>query len=215
MPSFDLIRMVAEIDTGHRLIEHKSQCGNPHGHRYKIEICVSGHSLDSVGLVVDFSLLKSRLGGWLKEYWDHTMVLETTDPLVQAMYGNNVGYATEPETEEDDSDDSDADFKELVRYGAEESAVGPKDMRKPCFLLPYAPSAENMAMFLYEVICPRLFKKELKNGTFRVKWIRIYETPNCAVTYPAEGGVYNPLVTPEDARYLIARLKERSVNKEG
>jgi 6-pyruvoyltetrahydropterin/6-carboxytetrahydropterin synthase len=70
-----------EIDAGHRLLEHEGKCKNYHGHRYVFEVTVTAPELDSVGRVIDFSVVKEGFGGWLDKYWDHGMILESEDPL--------------------------------------------------------------------------------------------------------------------------------------
>jgi 6-pyruvoyltetrahydropterin/6-carboxytetrahydropterin synthase len=35
--------------------------------------------LDALGRVIDFSELKTRLGGWIDTYWDHGFVLHEDD----------------------------------------------------------------------------------------------------------------------------------------
>lgn len=70
-----------EFDAGHRLVGHESKCANLHGHRYRAEITVSAPELDGVGRVVDFSVVKKEVGGWIDEHWDHNMILHVDDPL--------------------------------------------------------------------------------------------------------------------------------------
>ena len=53
-----------EFDAGHRIPSHKSQCRNLHGHRYAIEITLSGDVIHSEGvsddgMVMDFSDVKA------------------------------------------------------------------------------------------------------------------------------------------------------------
>lgn len=74
-----------EIDAGHRLRRHESKCANAHGHRYAFEITVTGQRLDEVGRVIDFGKIKEVVGGWLDEEWDHGMLLEHGDPLVEFL----------------------------------------------------------------------------------------------------------------------------------
>lgn len=70
-----------EIDTGHRLMGHESKCRNVHGHRYVFEVEVSAPELDKVGRVIDFSVIKTELGGWLDEHWDHAFIYQKGDPI--------------------------------------------------------------------------------------------------------------------------------------
>jgi 6-pyruvoyltetrahydropterin/6-carboxytetrahydropterin synthase len=76
-----------EIDCGHRLAHHEGKCRSYHGHHYGFEFtcCQVDEKLDEVGRVVDFSVIKELVGGWLDEHWDHGMLLEWDDPLVELM----------------------------------------------------------------------------------------------------------------------------------
>ena len=69
-----------EWDAMHRLHGHEGKCKAFHGHRYAAEITVRAESLDRLGRVVDFSVLKSEVGGWIDRNWDHTAILERNDP---------------------------------------------------------------------------------------------------------------------------------------
>jgi 6-pyruvoyltetrahydropterin/6-carboxytetrahydropterin synthase len=70
-----------EIDAGHRLQKHETKCRNLHGHRYVFEVTVEAMSLDEVGRVIDFGVLKHTLGGWLNDVLDHGFIIEQGDPL--------------------------------------------------------------------------------------------------------------------------------------
>jgi 6-pyruvoyltetrahydropterin/6-carboxytetrahydropterin synthase len=73
-------RLIA-FDAGHRVWGHEGKCANLHGHRYTVEVTARGE-LDSIGRVIDFSVLKERLGGWVERNWDHGVILHQGDPLV-------------------------------------------------------------------------------------------------------------------------------------
>lgn len=72
-----------EFDAGHRLVGHESKCAHLHGHRYAVEVTVllTG-SLDKVGRVVDFSVIKEKLGGWIDDNLDHAFIANAKDPIV-------------------------------------------------------------------------------------------------------------------------------------
>lgn len=70
------------FDTAHRLYGHEGKCANLHGHRYTADIQAQADQLDQLGRVIDFSVIKARIGGWLDKHWDHATILQTTDPLV-------------------------------------------------------------------------------------------------------------------------------------
>ena len=66
------------FSAGHRLVGHEGACAYLHGHNYVVFIHASG-SLDEVGRVIDFSVLKERVGGWILENWDHGFIVARHD----------------------------------------------------------------------------------------------------------------------------------------
>jgi 6-pyruvoyltetrahydropterin/6-carboxytetrahydropterin synthase len=46
------------FSSGHALRGYRGKCENVHGHNYRVRITVEGPQLDSIGLLVDFTLLK-------------------------------------------------------------------------------------------------------------------------------------------------------------
>ena len=73
-----------EFDAGHRLLQHESKCRNLHGHRYALELTCEALQLDAVGRVVDFGVLKAKVGGWLDDRLDHGYIGQTGDPILEA-----------------------------------------------------------------------------------------------------------------------------------
>jgi len=66
---------------GHRVAGHENKCNNLHGHNYVAFITAQAHNLDNLGRVVDFSVLKDIIGGWIDDNWDHGLILWREDPL--------------------------------------------------------------------------------------------------------------------------------------
>lgn len=69
-----------EWDAMHRIPRHESKCRAFHGHRYAAEITCVAPALDPLGRVVDFGVVKDRVGGWVDAHWDHTALLMRDDP---------------------------------------------------------------------------------------------------------------------------------------
>jgi 6-pyruvoyltetrahydropterin/6-carboxytetrahydropterin synthase len=67
------------FETGHRVMGHEGKCANPHGHSYKLFVHARAPKLDGVGRVIDFSVLKEKIGGWIDAYWDHGFILYAGD----------------------------------------------------------------------------------------------------------------------------------------
>lgn len=129
---------------GHRLFGHESKCAYLHGHNYRVDVEVvaagGAATVDDVGRIVDFSLIKSRLLGWLDAHWDHAFILFTED----------------------------------------EGAIAAVRASRPSklFLLPWNPTAENMARYLLEVVCPGV----LSDLGIVARKVAVWETEEaCAV----------------------------------
>jgi 6-pyruvoyltetrahydropterin/6-carboxytetrahydropterin synthase len=60
----------AHFSAAHRLIDYKGSCASFHGHNWEIEVYVSGDTLDSVGILVDFRELKCSVSSVLEQV-DH------------------------------------------------------------------------------------------------------------------------------------------------
>jgi len=80
-----------EFDAGHRIPDHLSQCRHLHGHRYAIEITLSGDVVQSAGrsmngMVMDFSEIKSLAKQHLVDAWDHAFLAFRGDaPVVSFL----------------------------------------------------------------------------------------------------------------------------------
>ncbi|MFO7543775.1 MAG: 6-carboxytetrahydropterin synthase QueD [Thiobacillus sp.] len=85
-----LITRRLEFDAGHRIPHHASQCRHLHGHRYAIEITLSGKINDTEGaagqgMVKDFSDVKTIANSVLVKHWDHAFLVYREDRAVVAF----------------------------------------------------------------------------------------------------------------------------------
>lgn len=64
---------------GHRVLGHENKCRNLHGHNYTVWITAQATALDGIGRIIDFSVLKAKMGGWLETKWDHGFILFDQD----------------------------------------------------------------------------------------------------------------------------------------
>ncbi len=70
----------AYFDASHRLLHYNGKCANLHGHRWKVEVWVRG-SIDKVtGILVDYNLIRETI-----EYYDHQVILNEQDPMVECL----------------------------------------------------------------------------------------------------------------------------------
>jgi len=116
---------------------HENKCANLHGHNYVALFTAEAEELDSLGRVIDFSVLKARIGGWIDKYWDHGFIFYALDNAVEDA---------------------------LVAFGPTKH-----------FATPFNPTAENMAAYLCNIICPQ----ELADTGIVVTRVRLWETENC------------------------------------
>lgn len=70
---------------GHRLLNYEGKCRHPHGHNGKIEITLSSRKLNSLGMVMDFEEIKSKIQKWVDSELDHRMILNRKDPLAGVL----------------------------------------------------------------------------------------------------------------------------------
>jgi 6-pyruvoyltetrahydropterin/6-carboxytetrahydropterin synthase len=76
-----------EFDAGHRIPNHNSQCRNLHGHRYVIEITLTGQiiteeKISENGMVMDFSDVKRIARESVVDLWDHAFLVHKNDQVV-------------------------------------------------------------------------------------------------------------------------------------
>lgn len=112
--------------------------------------------LDPLGRVIDFACLKSLIGGWIDENWDHNMILHEDDPLIQILHETQGFYQG---------------------YQSTLATLSPQLFGRDPFVMPdkLNPTAENLARVLFYDVCCKL----LPGTTLRVVRVRVYETPNC------------------------------------
>ena len=88
-----------EFDAGHRIPDHKSQCRHLHGHRYAIEITLSGSVIDKAGdaangMVMDFSQVKDLANTYLVKEWDHAFLAFAGDTAIVDFLASLPGHKT-------------------------------------------------------------------------------------------------------------------------
>lgn len=117
-----------DISCGHRVHNQGSKCELLHGHNYRIHFTCEADKgdLDSVGRVIDFSDMKSRLCMWLEDNWDHKFLAWDQDPLMLS-----------------------------ISVACNELAGTPNELQKSIVWVPFNPTAENMAEHLVRVVGPQ------------------------------------------------------------
>lgn len=88
-----------EFDAGHRIPDHASQCRHLHGHRYAIEITLSGDIVEASGqanngMVMDFSEVKAIAAANVVDRWDHAFLAYRGDLAVVEFLTSMPGHKT-------------------------------------------------------------------------------------------------------------------------
>jgi 6-pyruvoyltetrahydropterin/6-carboxytetrahydropterin synthase len=114
-----------------------------HGHNGRVHFTITSDGLDSVGRVLDFSVMKTLLAQWLEDNWDHKFLLWENDPWSKTL----------PEID----------------------PVG-------TVIVPFNPTAENLAKYLVEVVGP----VQLAGTGAVLISVRFEETRKCAASFIKE-----------------------------
>jgi len=77
-----------EFDAGHRIPDHSSQCRNLHGHRYILQITLTGDVVQQDGesdngMIMDFGDIKALANQHLVGLWDHSFIVYEKDHVIK------------------------------------------------------------------------------------------------------------------------------------
>lgn len=149
-----------EICAGHRVVGHEGKCKNLHGHNYTFHfICKAEDSLDEIGRVIDFSVIKDTLCMWLEKHWDHRFLVWQNDFAITSIQSR---------------------FNALKDEGIETTIEPVLTMLKQSIVwVPFNPTAENIAEHMVNVVGP----KELAGTGVVLVECRIEETGKCEAGY--------------------------------
>ena len=121
-----------DISCGHRVVGHESKCRHLHGHNYRVHfVCrvkEGGTPLDTLGRVIDFGEIKSKLCMWIEDNWDHKFLAWEEDPVMREV---------------------DAVMGCREAYGFLKGSI---------VWTPFNPTAENMAQYLVLTVAPEQLK---------------------------------------------------------
>jgi 6-pyruvoyltetrahydropterin/6-carboxytetrahydropterin synthase len=147
------------FDAGHRVYGHESKCAHVHGHTYHVEVECSANTLDGIGRIIDFSVIKQVCGTWIDDFLDHGMLLFAGDPLCEAfrLMGNQ-GLAS---------------FVLPHPYVDKMMQCS----QQKVYIMEENPTAENIAKMLYHTF------NQLLPEHVKVDRVVVQETPNCRAEY--------------------------------
>lgn len=147
-----------DISTGHRVAGHESKCKHLHGHNYRIHFTCVAEDLDTLGRVIDFSVIKEKLCMWVEDNWDHKFLHWSEDPVIQFL-----------------KDAAQEANETAADHWMEEEFL----FKSALVSLPFNPTAENMAEHLVLVIGPQ----QLAGTGVRLIDVKIEETAKCHASF--------------------------------
>lgn len=153
-----IVEKEIEFDAGHRVPDHESKCFNPHGHRYRVVVGVSGPLQDKGaenGMVMDFSAIKKALTEHVHDPWDHGFLVASTD--------SGMIHSLEV-------------LEEFL------------DRPIKLVVVDWIPTAENMAKAIFDILSPvlnrgKFFADRLIYNVVKVEYVKVYETPTSVAIY--------------------------------
>jgi 6-pyruvoyltetrahydropterin/6-carboxytetrahydropterin synthase len=74
-----------DFSYGHRVHGHENKCAALHGHNGRVHFTVAAERLDTVGRVLDFSVINTRLCQYVEANWDHKFLVGKDDPLAHGL----------------------------------------------------------------------------------------------------------------------------------
>jgi 6-pyruvoyltetrahydropterin/6-carboxytetrahydropterin synthase len=88
-----------DFDAGHRIPNHDSQCRHLHGHRYALEVTLSGEIITTdgaadQGMVMDFSVVKVIAQQQVVDLWDHAFLAWRGDREIVGFLQTLPGHKT-------------------------------------------------------------------------------------------------------------------------
>ena len=156
-----IIRRRIEIDMGHRVPFHRSQCSRLHGHRYVIEASAAAEKTieydefdqrSSAGMLVDFGDLKKAMMSAIHDNFDHRFVFWDEDPMLPGLINL---FLTDP-------------FWKQNSW----TSLG-------IMSVPVIPTAEELARYWAQRVSDDLFDLDTDKATgLKLVGLTVHETPN-------------------------------------
>ena len=88
-----------EFDSVHRIPNHDGQCRHLHGHRYAIEVTLTGEVIEQPGqaddgMVLDFGDIKRLTNQYVVDLWDHAFLVAKEDEGLVAFLASLPNHKT-------------------------------------------------------------------------------------------------------------------------
>ena len=81
------ITKIFSFEAAHALMGYNGPCKNIHGHSYKLWVTISGEVDTKTGMILDFNDLKKVVYETIISRFDHSLMLNIADKMVNAQTG--------------------------------------------------------------------------------------------------------------------------------
>lgn len=138
-----------EFDAGHRVPNHESKCRHPHGHRYRVNVVVHGPVIDDPSRADDGMVVDF---GVVKQ----VLMSKVHDVMDHAFV---------------------VDERDYIMLKALSTPVAHGHDSWRVVVVPFAPTAENLARWVFDQIAPTL-----RAARLTLEAVEVYETPTSKAT---------------------------------
>jgi len=149
------------FEAAHRLKDHNGKCRNIHGHSYRVVIEIKAKGAWTAngswgGMLIDFGELKTWWSEHMEPHFDHKLLLQFNDPLVDVLESS----------------------------AAMEGPLGPQNIddlpEDNVQTFPFPPTAENFADYFRDEVLAWLHSNPDRTGLNAS--VTVYETPTSCAT---------------------------------
>lgn len=148
----------------------KCACRHLHGHEGKIQVYLTGDTLDNTGMVTDFRHLE-WLKKWINEFIDHRFILDSHDPLYAQLIGAKpltsvtipgTSYVAGQQVVLDDSTEGSPEYEYFEGF----------------LIVDFVPTSENLSRWMTKIV-----ESKMSLLGIAVQQIDWWETPKSRSTY--------------------------------
>ncbi len=65
------LKVKSHFDAAHYILDYEGKCSREHGHRWGVEVCLEGETLDARNMLIDFKDVKDVLDEEVLYWLDH------------------------------------------------------------------------------------------------------------------------------------------------
>lgn len=169
-------RVHTQTLNGEYAADLKCACRHLHGHEGKMQVHLTGDTLDNTGMVTDFRHLE-WLKKWINTYIDHQFIIDKNDPLYNRLVGDNTPLVPVyvPETDFVAGWHIDPAYYEDMDHQDYEMFEG-------FMVVNFVPTSEHLSSWMAELVEAKMSRLGVK--VHSIEW---WETPKSRSVFYRDG----------------------------